>query len=312
MNSRVLIFSKLEGVILSELGNRLKEAREAKGLTLEQLQEITKIQVRYLVGIEEGNYSMMPGKFYTRAFIKQYAEAVDLVPEELFEEYKEEVPTTANDELPQNLSRVNSRRSLDGASSKVLDILPTILIAILVLAVAFLFWYFVYAKDSNPEKQSSNDTEQNSVYMKSDALNEKEQEQEKATEENENKDEEKVVEEEEKKVEEEEKPKQEITKKETEGRTTTYEVENAEKFVVKLVSTGKVWVDIQNGKNYSFFQGILEKDGSDTKEVDLSKETEANIIIGNSQVDVFVNDEKLELGDSSSRQDLVIKYVKEE
>ena len=196
MDSRVLIFSKLEGVILSELGNRLKEAREAKGLTLEQLQEITKIQVRYLVGIEEGNYSMMPGKFYTRAFIKQYAEAVDLVPEELFEEYKEEVPTTANDELPQNLSRVNSRRSLDGASSKVLDILPTILIAILVLAVAFLFWYFVYAKDSDPEKQSSNDTEQNSVYMKSDALNEKEQE--KATEENANKDEEKVVEEEEK------------------------------------------------------------------------------------------------------------------
>ncbi|WP_400247330.1 helix-turn-helix domain-containing protein [Niallia sp. JL1B1071] len=294
---------------LSELGNRLKEAREAKGLTLEELQEITKIQIRYLVGIEEGNYSMMPGKFYTRAFIKQYAEAVDLVPEELFEEYKDEVPTTANDELPQNLSRVNSRRSLDGASSKVFDILPTILIAILVLAVAFLVWYFWYAKDSNPDKQSNNDTEQNSVYMKSDALNEKEQE--KATDENANKDEKKVVEEEEKKVEE-EKTKQEITKKETEGRTTTYEVENAEKFVVKLVSTGKVWVDIQNGKNYSFFQGILEKDGSDTKEVDLSKETEAHVIIGNSQVDVFVNDEKLELGDSSSRQDLVIKYAKEE
>ncbi|SLL36510.1 cytoskeletal protein RodZ [Mycobacteroides abscessus subsp. abscessus] len=308
MNSRVLIFSKLEGVILSELGNRLKEAREAKGLTLEELQEITKIQVRYLVGIEEGNYSMMPGKFYTRAFIKQYAEAVDLVPEELFEEYKEEVPTTANDELPQNLSRVNSRRSLDGASSKVLDILPTILIAILVLAVAFLVWYFVYAKDSNPDKQSNNDTEQNSVYMKSDSLNEKEEE--KANEEETTK-EEKVVEEEEKKVEE-EKPKQEITKKETSGRTTTYEVKNAEKFVVKLVSSGKVWVDIQNGKNYSFFQGILEKGGTESKEEDLSKETEAHIIIGNSQVDVFVNDEKLELGDSSSRQDLVIKYIKEE
>lgn len=294
---------------LSELGNRLKEAREAKGLSLEELQEITKIQVRYLVGIEEGNYSMMPGKFYTRAFIKQYAEAVDLVPEELFEEYKDEVPTTANDELPQNLSRVNSRKSLDGASSKVLDILPTILIAILVLAVAFLVWYFVYAKDSDPEKQSNNDTEQNSVYMKSDSLNEKEKEN--ATDENANKDEEKVVEEVEKKVEE-EKPKQEITKKETVGRTTTYEVKNADKFVVKLVSTGKVWVNVQNGKNYSFFQGILEKDGTKSKEVDLSKETEATIVIGNSQVDVFVNDEKIELGDSSSRQDLVIKYEKEE
>lgn len=307
MNSRVLIFSKLEGVILSELGNRLKEAREAKGLTLEELQEITKIQVRYLVGIEEGNYSMMPGKFYTRAFIKQYAEAVDLVPEELFEEYKDEVPTTVNDELPQNLSRVNSRRSLDGGSSKVFDILPTILIAILVLAVVFLVWYFVFAKDSNPEKQSNNTGEQNSVYMRSDALEEKEKEK---ANEDANKDEEKVIEEEEKV--EEETPKQEITKQDTVGRTTTYEVKNAEKFVVKLVATGKVWVDIQNGKNYSFFQGIIEKGGFESKEVDLSKETEAHIIIGNSQVDVFVNDEKLVLGDSSSRQDLVIKYIKEE
>lgn len=292
---------------MSELGNRLKEAREAKGLTLEELQEITKIQVRYLVGIEEGNYSMMPGKFYTRAFIKQYAEAVDLVPEEIFEEYKAEVPTTVNDELPQNLSRVNSRSAIDGATSKVFDILPTILIAILVLAVAFLVWYFVYAKDSKPEKQSNSDTEQNSLYMKSDALNEKE----KATDKDANKEEEQVVEEEEKKVEE-ETPKQEITKKETVGRTTTYEVKNAEKFVVKLVATGKVWVDIQNGKNYSFFQGILEKGGSESHEEDLSKETEARIVIGNSQVDVFVNDEKLELGDSSSRQDLVIKNIKEE
>ncbi|MFP3721104.1 helix-turn-helix domain-containing protein [Niallia circulans] len=294
---------------MSELGNRLKEAREAKGLTLEELQEITKIQVRYLVGIEEGNYSMMPGKFYTRAFIKQYAEAVDLVPEEIFEEYKGEVPTTVNDELPQNLSRVNSRSAIDGATSKVFDILPTILIAILVLAVAFLVWYFVYAKDSNPEKQSSSDTEPNSVYMKSDALNKKEKE--KAIDEDANKEEEQVVEEEEKKVEE-EAPKQEITKKETAGRTTTYEVKNAEKFVVKLVATGKVWVDIQNGKNYSFFQGILEKGGAESHEEDLSKETEARIVIGNSQVDVFVNDEKLELGDSSSRQDLVIKNIKEE
>jgi cytoskeletal protein RodZ len=294
---------------VSELGNRLKEAREAKGLTLEELQEITKIQVRYLVGIEEGNYSMMPGKFYTRAFIKQYAEAVDLVPEEIFEEYKAEVPTTVNDELPQNLSRVNSRSAIDGATSKVFDILPTILIAILVLAVAFLVWYFVYAKDSNPEKQSNSGAEQNSVYMKSDALNKKEKE--KVTDKDANKEKEQVVEEEEKKVEE-EAPKQEITKKETVGKKTTYEVKNAEKFVVKLVATGKVWVDIQNGKNYSFFQGILEKDGTESHEEDLSKETEARIVIGNSQVDVFVNDEKIDLGDSSSRQDLVIKNIKEE
>ena len=43
---------------LTELGNRLKEARVAKGFSLDDLQEITKIQKRYLIGIEEGNYEI--------------------------------------------------------------------------------------------------------------------------------------------------------------------------------------------------------------------------------------------------------------
>ena len=81
-------------LFLTELGNRLKEARLVKGLSLDDLQEITKIQKRYLIGIEEGNFSSMPGKFYVRAFIKQYAEAVGLEPEEIFEKFNSEIPNT--------------------------------------------------------------------------------------------------------------------------------------------------------------------------------------------------------------------------
>lgn len=45
---------------VTELGQKLKEAREAKGLSIDQLHEITKIQKRYLVTIEEGDYSILP------------------------------------------------------------------------------------------------------------------------------------------------------------------------------------------------------------------------------------------------------------
>ncbi len=71
---------------MTELGNRLKEAREEKGMSLDDLQAATKIQKRYLTALEEGNYDIIPGKFYVRAFIKQYAEAVGLDSELLFEE----------------------------------------------------------------------------------------------------------------------------------------------------------------------------------------------------------------------------------
>ena len=77
---------------LTELGAHLKEARLAKGYSLDDLQEITKIQKRYLIGIEEGNYSIMPGSFYVRAFIKQYAEAVGLDPEKLLDNYRSDIP----------------------------------------------------------------------------------------------------------------------------------------------------------------------------------------------------------------------------
>ena len=124
---------------LSELGNRLKQAREEKNISLDDLQDLTKIQKRYLIGIEEGNYSMIPGKFYVRAFIKQYAEAVNLDPEMLFEEYKNEVPSTYNDDLPELLSRVKTHKQLPKTASKFLDLLPKLLIgAIIIISVIAL------------------------------------------------------------------------------------------------------------------------------------------------------------------------------
>lgn len=138
---------------LTELGNRLKEAREAKGLSLDQLQDLTKIQKRYLKGIEEGNYSMMPGKFYVRAFIKQYAEAVGIEPEELFEEYKNEIPATYDDELPEQLSRVQSRKRLAENTSKIFDILPKILIGVFVIGAITLIWYLLQSNARNETKE---------------------------------------------------------------------------------------------------------------------------------------------------------------
>lgn len=81
---------------MTELGQKLKEARGTKGLSIDQLHEITKIQKRHLVAIEEGNYDVLPGAFYARAFIKQYADAVGLSGEELLVEYQSTIPQSEN------------------------------------------------------------------------------------------------------------------------------------------------------------------------------------------------------------------------
>jgi cytoskeletal protein RodZ len=82
---------------VSDLGQLLRKARTEKNIALEQLQETTKIRKRYLEAIEEGNYSILPGNFYVRAFIKQYSEAVGLDPDEVFRLYAHEIPSSDPD-----------------------------------------------------------------------------------------------------------------------------------------------------------------------------------------------------------------------
>jgi transcriptional regulator with XRE-family HTH domain len=65
------------------IGERLRAARERRGLTLEQVSRETKIPQRHLQAIEQGNLAALPGPFYQRAQTRTYARAVNLDPDAL-------------------------------------------------------------------------------------------------------------------------------------------------------------------------------------------------------------------------------------
>nr|WP_262315529.1 RodZ domain-containing protein [Lacticaseibacillus parakribbianus] len=79
---------------MDEIGQKLRTARIEKGYTLDDLQQITKIQKRYLIAIEEGRFAALPGDFYVRAFIKQYAETVGLDADALLTQFQQDIPDT--------------------------------------------------------------------------------------------------------------------------------------------------------------------------------------------------------------------------
>ncbi|WHY35982.1 DUF4115 domain-containing protein [Cytobacillus firmus] len=297
---------------MTELGNRLKEARLAKDMSLDDLQKVTKIQKRYLVGIEEGDYSMMPGKFYVRAFIKQYAEAVGIEPEEIFEQYKDDIPAQVNDDIPEKLSRVQSRKDLSGRTSKVFDILPKVLIGVFIVGLIAVLYNFLGAKDQadNEEKQSDLTDEQTVIEESENLAESKKDESAGKKEESADKD---ASEENDKDQEAEEEPKQEVAVVQSSGNGTVYELKNADKFELEVLSTGETWVNIKNGKGKSLFQGMLTADGTKSQKVDFSKETEASIVVGNStQTEIYVNGEKIEYKvppSQSVKQDITIKYA---
>jgi cytoskeletal protein RodZ len=70
---------------IRSIGDRLRQARQTKGVSLEDVSASTRIFKKYLAEIESGTMPAMPAT-YVRAFIKAYAEQVGLEGEELLRE----------------------------------------------------------------------------------------------------------------------------------------------------------------------------------------------------------------------------------
>ncbi|ALP34969.1 XRE family transcriptional regulator [Paenibacillus sp. IHB B 3084] len=134
---------------MSELGQQLKEARLQKGLSLDDVQEMTKIRKRYLEAIETGDYKVLPGSFYVRAFIKTYAETVGLNPDEILEGHKSNVPEPEPEAV---MEPVTQKRSSRPASIGNLKWLPTALMWLfLVLIVGVIYAYWVSNNHTAPK-----------------------------------------------------------------------------------------------------------------------------------------------------------------
>lgn len=147
---------------MSDLGRQLRDARLAKGLSLDDVQEMTKIRKRYLEAIEAGDFKVLPGSFYVRAFIKTYAEAVGLSADELLQEHQDDVPETETEAVmePVVQQRRAARRtsSSGGRSGKWLS---TTLMWIFPLLIVVLVYIFVVRNDNGaPEVASNNKGQQ--------------------------------------------------------------------------------------------------------------------------------------------------------
>jgi len=74
---------------LEQIGQKLKAAREAKGLTFRQVYEKTKIPMVHLQAIDNGHADNLPETVYVAGFIKRYGDFVGLNGQSLADEYRQ-------------------------------------------------------------------------------------------------------------------------------------------------------------------------------------------------------------------------------
>lgn len=75
---------------MKRVGQILAEARKNKGLTLDQIEEATKIRKNVLASLEEGDWSELPSPTFVKGLLKNYGSFLGLNPEDLLAFYRRE------------------------------------------------------------------------------------------------------------------------------------------------------------------------------------------------------------------------------
>lgn len=121
---------------MKTVGFMLKEARLAKGLTLAQVEQATKIREKFLLGIEADDFGRLPSLSYAKGFIRNYAEFLGISSELVMAFFRRQTQeSTRSSLLPKGVS--------DPLNAPMFQLTPGRFIGLLVsgLFVIFLFYF---------------------------------------------------------------------------------------------------------------------------------------------------------------------------
>ena len=97
---------------MSTLGNRLRELREAKGVSLDDIARSTRVGRRHLEALETDTWAELPAPVFVKGFIRAYCDFLDAPPDEPLRLYQEASGEPVKAERVQHVARaVPSRRT---------------------------------------------------------------------------------------------------------------------------------------------------------------------------------------------------------
>jgi len=153
----------------AEIGRLLEHKRKERSLTLEEVEQATKIRKRYLTALERDDYAILPDAVYARGFLKTYANYLGLDGEALSRQLKSSTKTRRERGInynprpqsdferplitPSGLRGVKKRKVYTSA-------IMTLLVAVLALAAVIGALYIVgrgaqVSKEGNPPSGES-------------------------------------------------------------------------------------------------------------------------------------------------------------
>lgn len=122
---------------MSGLGETLRAAREARGLTLAEVERRTRVRTTYLAALENEDLAPLPPRVYVEGMVRVYGACLGLDREELLRQLDAALGPASRPGVQAHL------RSLPGPSSALPSAVATAVIVVLLLLLAglgYLLW----------------------------------------------------------------------------------------------------------------------------------------------------------------------------
>jgi cytoskeletal protein RodZ len=102
---------ELQGSGHADFGRYLTQQRELRGLSMEQVQKATRIPSNILAALEQGDVERLPARVFILNYVRAYAQAIGIVPEEAVLRFEEVDRTARAAPAPAALERQRRRRA---------------------------------------------------------------------------------------------------------------------------------------------------------------------------------------------------------
>ena len=136
------------------IGEVLRLARISQGLSLEELQRKTDIQLDLLEALETDNFDKLPNLFYTRSFLRKYAWAVELDENIILDAYDSGNMITY-EEVDVDEIELSGRRRSNRKKQSFLPLFYFLLFSLSIIAfVTYYVWNYIQTQPINTSEAS--------------------------------------------------------------------------------------------------------------------------------------------------------------
>ncbi len=152
------------------LGEKLRQAREERGISISEVAEQTRISPHYLASIENDDFRTLPGGIFNKGFVKSYAKYVGIDEQEALQDYSHLIASQEGDADDEPKTYRPEVLTDDRASS---SLIPTIVFAVIILGL--MTWGLLtlvnYIQNNQAQTVSNTNTANNSASANSNTSN---------------------------------------------------------------------------------------------------------------------------------------------